>query len=147
MNLSSVPPCSKIDLHHLGEVLAEKEGDGVGPHRLRHRREPADVAEEHGGRPALAALADDAFLLGDVGGHVGREVALEIGADGGLATELLRVAGVLDPDGREAAERHEELQVLVRERVGGGEIVDVEQAEQAVAGRHERRAHRAAHAL
>ena len=84
-----------------------------GPMRLRHRGEAADVAEEHGGRPPLAALADGAVLLRDVGGDVGREVALEVGADGGLAPDLLGVAGVLDPDGGEAAERHQELQVLV----------------------------------
>ena len=97
--------------------------------------------------PPLAALADGAVLLRDVGRDVGREVALEVGADGGLAADLLGVAGVLDADGREPAERHQELQVLVGERVGGGEIVDVKQAEQAVGRRHERGAHRAPDAL
>ena len=32
-------------------------------------------------RPALAAQADGAVLLRDLGGDVGREVALEVGAD------------------------------------------------------------------
>ena len=46
-------------------------------------------------------------------GDVGREVALEVGAHGGLAPDLLGVAAVLDADRGEAAERHQELQVLV----------------------------------
>ena len=105
-------------LDHLGEVLAEELGDRVRPQRLRDRGEAPDVAEEHGGRPALAALPDGAVLLGDVGRHVRREVALEVGPHGGLAADLLGVARVLDADGGEAAERDEELQVLVGERVG-----------------------------
>ena len=134
-------------LHHLGEVLAQELGDGVRPHRFGHRGEATDVAEEHRGGPALAALADGAFLLRDIGRDVGREVALEVGADGDFAADLLRVAGVLDADGREPAERHEELQVLVGERVGSGEIVHVEQAEKRVGRRHERGAHGAPDAL
>ena len=75
---------------------------------------------------------DGALLLRDVGRDVGREVALEVRADGGLAADLLGVAGVLDADGREPAERDQELQVLVGEGVGGGQVVDVEQAEHPV---------------
>ena len=147
MNLSSVPPCSKITSTISVKYSVSSWAMASGPMRLRHRGEAADVAEEHGDRPALAAQADDAVLLRDLGGDVGREVALEVGADQRLAPDLLGVAAVLDADGGEAAERDEELEVLVAEGVGRGEVVHVEQAQHPVAGRHEGRAHRAPHAL
>ena len=134
-------------LHHLGEVLAQELGDRVRAHALGDGGEAADVAEEHGGRTPLAALTDGLSLLRDVGGDVGGEVALEIGPHRRLPPDLLRVAGILDADGGQPAERDQELQVLVRERVGCGEVVHVEQAEHAVGGGHERRAHRAPDAL
>ena len=135
------------DLDHLGEVLAQELSDGVRAQRLGDCREAADVAEQHGRRPALAALADGPVLLGDVGGDVGGEVPLEVGADGGLAADLVGVMRVLDPDGREPAERDQELQVLVGEGIGRGHVVDVEQAEHPVGRGHEGGAHGAPDAL
>ena len=89
-------------LHHLAEVFAQEPGHRVGAHRLGDRGEAADVAEEHGDRPALAAQPDRAVLLRDLAGDVGREVALEVRADRRLAPDPLGEAAVLDADGREA---------------------------------------------
>src|SRR5215211_5439216 len=125
MNLSSVPPCSKMT-----STISVK-------YSLRSWAMPSGpIASAIGVKPrmslkstAVGALADGALLLGDVGRHVGREVALEVGPDGGLAPDLLGVARVLDADGGEPAERHEKLQVFVRERVRGREVVHVEQTQ------------------
>ncbi len=51
------------------------------------------------------------------------------------------------PGGRDTTERDEELEILVAERVGGGDAVDVENAEHLLRAGHEGCAHGAAHAL
>src|SRR5574341_1369150 len=118
------------DLHHLREILGQQGADLVRVHLFRHGRESADVAEEDDHGPLLAAAQlDRSLLAGDLGGHVGREVALEIGHHHRFAADPVGQVAVLDGHGRNTGERDEELEVLVAERVGGGQVIPVDDAE------------------
>ena len=132
---------------HLGEVLGEQLRDIVRAHSLGHRREPADIGEEHHDGALLAGQSPRVLLLRDHLRDVGREVALEVRAHQRFAPNSLRELRVLDSHRREAAERDQELEIFIREGVARREVVDVEDAKDLLVRPHERRAHRAAHAL
>ena len=146
MNLSSVPPCSKITSTISREVLAQELAISSGPIdsaiAVKPRMSLKSTAVGRRSPPSRMASSCCAIRRRRWGRSSARSWSARR-----LAPDLLGVAAVLDPDRGEAAERHQELQVLVGEGVRGVEIVDVEQAEHAVAGRHERGAHRAPHAL
>ena len=78
------------DVDHLGEVVGQQARDLVGFHRLRHRREAADIREEHDDRPLGPAERDFPLLLRDLRREVGREIALEVRHDHGLAAQAVR---------------------------------------------------------
>src|SRR5439155_9891519 len=104
-------PVLEDDLDHLGEVLVQQYGDRLRAQVLGQRGEAADVAEQDRQRAALATYPHLALLVGDLGRHSRSEVALEIRADGRLAPDLLGVAHVTDADGRDTAERRQELEI------------------------------------
>src|SRR6266571_294173 len=135
------------DLHHLGEVLREEGGDGVRTHRLRHRREAANIREEEDDRSLFTGEPARILLLRDDLRDVGREVALEVREHQRLAPHLLRALRVLDRHRGERPERDQELEVVVGEGVRRGEVVHVEDPQDLLVRTHERGAHRAADAL
>ena len=131
--------------HHL-EVLVERDDHLLRRMALAHRREPADVGEQHGHVTAGAALVEGQLPGDDLVDQVRREQALELGAGGRLVLDLLRQHVVLDGDRGLRGDAREQEQVLLRERAGRQHRVHVHGPEQLVVV-EQRHAHRRADAL
>ena len=101
MNLSSVPPCSKItstiSLKYSVRSRAIASGPIDSAIAVKPRMSLKSTVIGRRSPPSRTAPSCCAISAGDVG----REVALEVRADRRLAPDLLGVAAVLDPDRRE----------------------------------------------
>ena len=132
MNLSSVPPCSKItstiSLKYSLRSWATASGPMDSAIAVKPRMSLKRIVI---GRRSPPSRMSPSWLR-DLRRDVGREVALEVGADQGLPPNLLGEAAVLDADGGEPAEGHEELEVLVAEGAGRAQVVHVQEAQDLV---------------
>ena len=119
----------------------------VRAHRFGHGGEAADVGEEHDHPPLRAAELDRPLLAADLPRQVGCEVALEVRQHHRLAARILHQMTVRDGDRDHAGESGEEVEILLAERVGGAQVVEIDEAEHRPLAAEERGAQRALHPL